>query len=416
MRIDIVPPKGERYSTVMGFDSEQCPRCGGAIGGTLSEWRERYCRHCIQFGMIQESTRLYVSERAVAPAEHVLKIDYSLTKEQSQASDFLCQAIDRGKETLLHAVCGAGKTEILYALFLTHLRRGSRICLTIPRRDIVVELATRIAKAFPNTLVKALHQEAKDDEGAHLIVSTVHQLIRFREEFDLIVLDEADAFPYRGEPFLERLIQNARKPGAPILRMSATVDQALQEHIKRQKVAVYRLAIRYHGHPLDVPKVIPMAACPSTKVAGEWIEAMNHQKALGRRTIVFVPTIEQTTLLNDALKDLKIRSEAVSSRSKHRHHAIESFRLEKLDCLIATSILERGVTFSNIDVFVYGADHLQYDTDQLIQIAGRTGRSALFPSGNVTFFAVRKTKPIVEAVKAIEQANADAGFQKGRRG
>lgn len=415
MRIELCPPKKDRYTTVTGFEMELCPRCGGSIQARFNDWRERYCRHCIQFGMIEESTRLYLSERTVPFASHVLSIDFSLSTDQQKASDFLVRAVRQRKEALLHAVCGAGKTEILYAMFLVSLNNAKRLCLAIPRRDIVVELAERIARAFPNTIVKALHQDAKDDDGAHLIVSTIHQLIRFRNEFDVIVLDEADAFPYRGEPFLERLIQNAKKKDAPVLRMSATIDQALACHVKQSGALVHRLAIRYHGHPLDVPKAVPMEETTRHQVASEFIEAMIRQKQRGRKTIVFVPTIDQTTLLAKALHAYHIRSEAVSSRSLHRGGAIEAFRRGTIDCLVATSILERGVTFSDIDVIVYGAHDNQYDADALVQMAGRTGRSALFPSGTVLFLAARKTRAVIEAIKAIELANKTAGFIKGKR-
>jgi len=415
MRIDLTPPKGNRYETLTGFERETCPRCGGSVTSTYNEWRERYCRHCIQFGMIQESTRLYLSERTIPVLDHVLAIDYHLTEGQRKASAFLAEAVRKRKEVLLHAVCGAGKTEILYELFLEALGRGERICLTIPRRDIVVELAGRIARAFPKTIVKALHQDAKDDEGAHLIVATVHQLIRFQREFDLIVLDEADAFPYRGEPFLERLIQNARKREAAVVRMSATIDKPLARHLKSTGALVYRLAIRYHGHPLDVPIAVRMTESTTATPAPEFLDEMLRQKQKGRKTIVFVPRIDQTVQIAKTLCGMQIRAEAVSSRSSNRNAAIEDFRFGRLECLVATSVLERGVTFSDIDVFVYEAHCDQFDADTLVQMAGRTGRSALFPSGTVRFFATCRTKALADAVKAVKLANREAGFTEGSR-
>jgi competence protein ComFA len=128
-----------------------------------------------------------------------------------------------------------------------------------------------------------------------------------------------------------------------------------------------------------------------------------------------VPTIDQTTFLAKALQSHQIRCEAVSSRSLHRSSSIEAFRSGRIDCLIATSILERGVTFSDIDVIVYGAHDKQFDADTLIQMAGRTGRSALFPSGSVTLFASSKTKAVCDAIRAIEQANKAAGFLRGKQ-
>ncbi|WP_252898313.1 helicase-related protein [Apilactobacillus ozensis] len=73
--------------------------------------------------------------------------------------------------------------------------------------------------------------------------------------------------------------------------------------------------------------------------------------------------------------------------------------------LITTTILERGVTFPGIDVIVFNADHDNFSTSALVQIAGRVGRNSDRPNGNVDFLINCKTRSILNAVKQIKYMN-----------
>lgn len=73
---------------------------------------------------------------------------------------------------------------------------------------------------------------------------------------------------------------------------------------------------------------------------------------------------------------------------------------------MTTTILERGVTFPSVDVFVLQADHDVFDEAALVQIAGRAGRSKNDPTGSVHFYFETYTKAIRKAIKAIKQMNA----------
>ncbi len=43
------------------------------------------------------------------------------------------------------------------------------------------------------------------------VICTIHQLYRFYRSFDLIVIDEIDAFPYNGDAGLAHAVQTAIK-------------------------------------------------------------------------------------------------------------------------------------------------------------------------------------------------------------
>ncbi len=87
-------------------------------------------------------------------------------------------------------------------------------------------------------------------------------------------------------------------------------------------------------------------------------------------------------------------------------------RAKEIPLLLTTTILERGVTFPNIDVAVVGAEDDIFTESALVQIAGRAGRSKDYPGGVVTFFHYGKTNAMVKARKQILSMNHE-GIKKG---
>ena len=106
---------------------------------------------------------------------------------------------------------GAGKTEMIYGVIEYALNLGHHVCLTMPRKELVIELAKRIQKQFFNIqpiLVYGGHTECLEGQ---FIICTTHQLYRYPRMFDLLILDEYDAFPYRDNEVLENILMNSIK-------------------------------------------------------------------------------------------------------------------------------------------------------------------------------------------------------------
>lgn len=83
-----------------------------------------------------------------------------------------------------------------------------------------------------------------------LVVCTVHQLLRFYHAFDLLVIDEVDAFPYVNDHQLHYAVANAKKINSSTLYLTATPDRYLKQQIHQEKLAVTCLPLRYHRHLL----------------------------------------------------------------------------------------------------------------------------------------------------------------------
>ena len=92
-------------------------------------------------------------------------------------------------------------------------------------------------------------------------------------------------------------------------------------------------------------------------------------------------------------------------KSEERSATVEQFREKELSILVTTTILERGVTFPQVDVFVCMANHHLYTSSSLIQIGGRVGRSPDRPTGKLYFFHEGLSKSMLrcrEEIKSYE--------------
>ncbi|MCW1007072.1 DNA/RNA helicase, partial [Streptococcus anginosus] len=76
------------------------------------------------------------------------------------------------------------------------LRQGQRIALATPRVDVCNELFPRFQAAFPDIDILLLHGKVDHPYRlSPLTIASTHQLLRFYQAFDLLIVDEVDAFP-----------------------------------------------------------------------------------------------------------------------------------------------------------------------------------------------------------------------------
>lgn len=401
------------------FQMIDCARC---------ETRHLYCRHCIMMGRVLACESLYVGignvkwPRVLNP----LQTDITLTTEQNKAAQALVNALNREvTEKLVWAVCGSGKTEMLFPLLEQAFLAGLRVCLASPRKDVVLELAPRLKGAFPHIEMQALYGGSTDNHSikAPFILSTTHQLIRFSQAFDLLIIDEIDAFPYHNDPYLIQYAKRAVKPDKTTIYLTAT--PRAREKLRMQNNTLPHVFVpkRYHGHPLIVPTLKHSFRLQNYLSKNElppaFYQWLTHREIPERQVLIFVPTISQAEALLTKLKSNLQRYRAqwtpeqidfVHAEDEDREEKVIAFRKGDLQFLITTTILERGVTFPSIDVYVVDAGHTVFDEEGLIQIAGRAGRSSNDPNGEVIFLHNGKTRAMLQARREIQLMNKRGGF------
>jgi competence protein ComFA len=389
------------------FSTFPCARCSDIC---------MYCRKCIMMGRISECTPLIGWNGPSPPFDHpekILEWGGKLSDGQTSASTRVVDAIRQNEELLVWAVCGAGKTEILFQGIEAALSTQKRVCIATPRTDVVLELTPRLKKAFPKVKVASLYGGSEDRHlYAPLTIATTHQLMRFYHAFDTIILDEVDAFPYTVEESLQYAATQARKPTSSMIYLTATPNEKWQRECRQGKRSYTTIPARFHRHPLPVPqfnwcgnwkKQLTKSKLPANIL--QWIQ---YRLQIRKQALIFFPHIPLMEKALPILKQLDLRIEAVHAEDPNRKEKVQKMREQEISILLTTTILERGVTFPNIDVAIIGSEENIFTESALVQIAGRAGRSADYPTGNITFFHYGKTNAMLKAKRQIINMNREA--------
>lgn len=400
-----------------------CVRCGNKVPHlfavfSCSRCDEKcsYCRKCIMMGRTSTCTPL-ISWTGPSPIietnNNPLHWMGTLSPGQQFASDKVVEAVNNSESLLVWAVCGAGKTEILFKGIETALLTGKRVCIATPRTDVVLELSPRLKKVFPEITIATLFGGSEDRHlFAPLTIATTHQLLRFYYAFDVVILDEVDAFPYSVDMSLQYAVENALKPISTIIYLTATPNQKWQKDCRMGKRKFVTIPARYHRHSLPVPRFV---------WCGNWRKQFSKGKLptnidqwikkridTGKQALLFFPRIELMEEFLLPLQKIHPKIESVYAEDPKRKEKVQAMREKEIPMLLTTTILERGVTFPNLDVAVIGAEDRIFTESALVQIAGRVGRSSDFPSGDITFFHYGKTNAMVKARCQILSMNKEA--------
>ena len=372
-----------------------CPRCGNANPLLIGMKNNHpYCRRCIAF-LGEEMTPPPYRPKTVG-----FRLEYSLSSEQKQLSETIVSNYKAGIDTLIYAVCGSGKTEISYGVIGYAMSKGQRVGFALPRRDVVIELYARIKKAFPLSKIIAVYGGNHDQLEGDCIILTTHQLHRYPHYFDLLVLDEIDAFPFKDNDVLQAFFEKSVR--GHVVMMSATPSKQIVAKFQGEGKAILSLHTRFHKKPIPVP--IIRIRLFFTKYLFLIMTLFRFKKE-GKPCLVFVPTIAMSESLASLLKVFIPQGTAIHSKSEHRTKIIHQFKEGKYAYLVTTAVLERGVTIENCQVIVFHADSKIYDAAALIQIAGRAGRKSKAPLGEVYFIAERESEGMIRAIEEIQYCN-----------
>lgn len=328
-----------------------CQRCNSTI---LEEWYlpigAYYCRECLLMKRVRSDQTLYYFPQEDFPKQDVLKWRGQLTPFQEKVSEGLLQAVDKQKPTLVHAVTGAGKTEMIY------------------------------------------------------------------QAFDLLIVDEVDAFPYVDNPMLYHAVKNSVKENGLRIFLTATSTNELDKKVRLGELKRLNLPRRFHGNPLIIPKPIWLSDfnryLDKNRLSPKLKSYIEKQRKTAYPLLIFASEIKKGEQLEEILQEQFPNEKIgfVSSVTEDRLEQVQAFRDGELTILISTTILERGVTFPCVDVFVVEANHRLFTKSSLIQIGGRVGRSMDRPTGDLLFFHDGLNASIKKAIKEIQMMNKEAGL------
>lgn len=362
-----------------------CVKCGTSDSNYfIYKGDSLYCKVCSSFQ--KQVANISKSIRPITPK---INLKYKLTPSQREIGYKLLK--EKG-EIYLKAVCGAGKTEIIFPSIYSALKQGKRVGIAIPRKEIVKEISKRIKEIFINVKTISVYGGHDQELDGDIIVLTTHQCYRYKEKFGLLIVDEYDAFPFKDNKTLQKMTKESGYDKKIFL--SATFDF---DEIKHN--TYYELNKRYHSKPMPIPTIVK-----KTKV-GMFLKTYQYVKNKNKDEYVFiyVSSIEKGKNLSRLLKRFKVRNIFFSSLSKEKEYF--EIKNKEHQVVITTTILERGVTFPKLNVIVYDANNNIFDYRTLIQIAGRVGRNKLHPVGDILFLTTKKTKTLKKVINDLENIN-----------
>ena len=170
---------------------------------------------------------------------------------------------------------------------------------------------------------------------------------------------------------------------------------------------------RYHGYPLPVPK---LKACwnwqekllkaPLKTSCGKKLQQLIREE---RRFLIFIPNIEWMLKFEKTLRQYfpECSFTSVSAEDPDRKAKVRAMRNKEFQFLLSSTILERGITFADIDVFVIGAEDgiLQNrHWSKLLDVVDER----LIIHGRSHFYHNGKSIVMKRAVKQIKQMNKRA--------
>lgn len=353
---------------------------------TCHHGRCRYCRNCLFLGRVCACDRLEERDLSTAAQSTELTMPFELAPRQRAVSDQLLSWWEEKKTGLVHAVCGAGKTEMTFPVIERVVNEGKRVLIVSPRKDVAIEWADRLERAFTVPITRRYGGGDRDSIGM-ITVATAPLLLNLRNLFDYVLVDESDAFPFAFDLTLWRTIVRAGTGVFLFVTATPTGWQRLFPTV--------HLSRRYHGHDLPVPLLIKQTDRSIIDFC---------QRHEGKPRLLFVPTKPDLDRYADRLKACGLTCRTVSAETEDRGETLQWVQ-ETSGIVLATSIWERGMTIRNVQVGVLESEHRLFSMRGLIQMAGRAGRKPDAPTGEVTFFYQERTYHQDFAISAIKEAN-----------
>ena len=374
----------------------KCLRCGNSDPAYFYKGSKGYyCRKCIRFSrlLLEEELEPYDYEISIGCQEY--HFDYELTKDQKETSKRCLTKLTDG-DVLLLCVCGAGKTEIAVESISAYLRKGLKVAYAISRREVVIELSKRFADIFKHAKVTAVYGGHHDQTKGDLIVCTCHQLYRYYQTFDLLIIDEVDAFPLKGnETLMNIAISSCR---GRIIFSTATIDTNLKQVLKQRNYSSVKLYVRPSYKPLSVPKTV----CLNRYIALLYLYRM--MKLMANQCIVFVTSKKDCRQLFRLFSHFFSCTYVYSDHEK-RDENIRSFKQKEKKFIFSTTVLERGITIHNISVIILNFGK-GFDQSSLIQMLGRVGRGVGDQGGETYIISEHYSSAVKNTLAYLKEANS----------
>jgi len=320
-----------------------------------------------------------------------------------------------GRDLIGIAQTGTGKTAAFMLPILQRLSttpgRGVRALILAPTRELAEQIHQAARQYGKRTGLRSLTiyggvgKKAQVDglrRGAEIVVACPGRLLDLSSEraidlsrVEVLVLDEADRMCDMGFlPDIRRILKLV-----PAKRQTLFFSATMPDEIRTLADSMLRDPVTVQVGHIAPPDTVSHALYPvSNGLKKELLLAMLERRATGR-ALIFTRTKHRASSLARDLDKQGYRVEALQGNmtQNRRQNAIDGFRGNKYDILVATDVASRGIDVTGI------AHVINFDVpdtaDAYTHRVGRTGR--MEHTGEALTLAQPEDEPIVRQIEKV---------------
>ncbi len=335
------------------------------------------------------------------------------TPVQEQAIPFALA----GRDIVAAAKTGTGKTAAFALPIIERVGRSKRPCrpkalIVSPTRELAQQIERACFALSKNTRHRVLsviggtsyaNQLSKLKRGVDILVATPGRLFDLMgrndvvlSDVEVLVLDEADRMLDMGFwPTVKKIVA-ATPDKRQTLLFSATLDRKIMQDVNLILNDPVFIEIAHRGETADAVDqyIMPTSHIEKPRL----LRAVLEDKG-AERIIVFTRTKSRSDACTRQLCKAGFRAESIHSNKSQaqRKRALDNFSRGKINILVATDVLARGIDVSQVE-HVINYD-LPDSPEDYVHRIGRTGRAG--HTGNAISFVSPDTKGNLQDIEKL---------------
>lgn len=294
------------------------------------------------------------------------------------------------------AQTGSGKTASYVLPILSNLLGGAKsknrhvkVLVLVPSRELAIQIRDvfhLFSEKLPERIKTmsvfggvSINPQMMAMQGVNILVATPGRLLELVEsnavhlsEIETLVLDEADKMLSLGfADEMNRILSFLPKKRQNLL-FSATLSDKLESI--NQLVLRHPVVVKIEPEADYFELIKQLGYFVSEEKKGPLLRYLIKQKEM-KQVLVFTSSTYQADLVSDKLRKNGIQAGAIHSKKsqKSRFETLEKFKAGKLNVLVATDLISRGIDIKFLP-FVINYELPRSPKDYVHRI-GRTGRA-----------------------------------------
>ncbi|HJB55826.1 MAG TPA: DEAD/DEAH box helicase [Candidatus Olsenella avistercoris] len=322
-----------------------------------------------------------------------------------------------GHDIVASAQTGTGKTAAFalptLQLIAGEKGKGPHALVVTPTRELAAQIEKVVSVVCEKTGQRAVivmggakfDRQIKDlERDCDLLVATPGRLIDLMEhkhvslaQVKVLVLDEADRMLDMGFWPSVRRIMHALPKVHQTLLFSATIPPSIKSTIDALLTDPVTVEISRVGETADTVEehLCPVTQGQKTELLRALLDTGGAAGEKPERVLVFCRTKHRVDDVSKTLKNAGVKVDVMHADrpQQARARALERFRDGKVQVLVATDVMSRGIDVSGIDAVVNF--DVPMDPEDYVHRIGRTGRAGA--TGHAyTFVAPDEISPLRE--------------------